>query len=393
MISLKSVESVSKVNSEFKRRKVEADIEKSEYSVHTQNKFEVLSDMEEEEEQGEPQKLNKVPPIVIYSVIENHTDDIRKFKDSLKGELEIKYKYNRIIFKPSNMEDYKTIINNLDAVKAEYHTYTPQEERPLKVVLKNIPPNVTEEEVKVDLIQKNIKVLRVSQMTKTDEGEQIKLPMFLITLHNQTQFRELLKIRAVCYCSVAWERYKTRNVGLQCYKCQSFGHAAANCHRTTRCAKCSLNHDSRECKTVESKKYKCSNCGGPHMSSDKTCPIYNNYLQNKMTLRQKIITSKHRNFNLEEKMFPQLATTNHRSSEVQTSVKWSQVAGGSGQAKIKQGETENTSLGSIFSEIKSLFNFQKLKSTLIGLVGKIKKEKDPLSKVMAIFECLFEFLD
>ena len=63
----------------------------------------------------------------------------------------------------------------------------------------------------------------------------------------------------------------------QCYRCQEFGHSANKCSKTQVCAKCSLDHKTRECTENTSK---CKNCikkghdANNHKAFDSRCPVY-----------------------------------------------------------------------------------------------------------------------
>jgi Zinc knuckle len=69
---------------------------------------------------------------------------------------------------------------------------------------------------------------------------------------------------------------------LRCFKCSQFGHRAANCTHEICCAKCSGNHDGKEC---NSEVEKCANCvwaneqlklglDVKHASYSLKCPSY-----------------------------------------------------------------------------------------------------------------------
>ncbi len=63
----------------------------------------------------------------------------------------------------------------------------------------------------------------------------------------------------------------------RCYKCQNYGHMQKDCHRGIRCALCSLNHSTEECRKKLEKNEevtkKCANCGGKHASGAMSCPV------------------------------------------------------------------------------------------------------------------------
>ena len=59
-----------------------------------------------------------------------------------------------------------------------------------------------------------------------------------------------------------------RDVVIQCYRCQGFGHKANACSQEARCIRCGGNHKLAEC-TVHRDNPKCANCNGNHAASYK----------------------------------------------------------------------------------------------------------------------------
>lgn len=57
---------------------------------------------------------------------------------------------------------------------------------------------------------------------------------------------------------------------IRCFKCQKFGHGSSTCKSTMICCTCGEEGHDLPCL----KSPKCRNCGGPHTSSDKTCPTW-----------------------------------------------------------------------------------------------------------------------
>ena len=68
-----------------------------------------------------------------------------------------------------------------------------------------------------------------------------------------------------------------RDVVIQCYRCQDFGHKANACSQEARCIRCGGNHKLAEC-TVPRDNPKCANCNGNHAASYKGCSKYQDEL-------------------------------------------------------------------------------------------------------------------
>ena len=53
-------------------------------------------------------KKKKIPPLVIYTYIQEHVNTLKEMEKDLKEEIDVKCKNNRIIMYTKNEEDYKT---------------------------------------------------------------------------------------------------------------------------------------------------------------------------------------------------------------------------------------------------------------------------------------------
>lgn len=143
-----------------------------------QNSFDALSDeMDLENEQAESnneskievqdsEKRIRIPPVVIYANIQNHNETFKELRKNLNEDFSLKCKIDIIIIYTRNMADYKKVSDKMSAAQVPYHTYTPDNEKPVTSILKGLATNVSESEVKADLIDKNIKVLEVKQFVK-----------------------------------------------------------------------------------------------------------------------------------------------------------------------------------------------------------------------------------
>ena len=60
---------------------------------------------------------------------------------------------------------------------------------------------------------------------------------------------------------------------IRCFNCQSFGHRAKTCVKSSICAWCGQNHDTGMCASVTAY---CANCGENHPAYSNCCQIYKN---------------------------------------------------------------------------------------------------------------------
>lgn len=380
-----------------KKMKRSADLD-LQYNVNVSNKYASLSDSDTDSEDNIPlnrlnkKKIIKIPPVVMYSYINDHNKGLQALKAKLKDEVDLKYKGNKIIFLTKNMEDYNTVQAEISKANLEYHTYTPEEKRAPRMVLKHIPPNVTPEEIKEDLATKDLNVTKVVQMfKKNSDNTIIKYPMYIISFPSGTPMAKIFSVKKVCQCIVSWEKIKSNNGIIQCYRCQSFGHVAENCHRVQKCLKCSGPHNIKECQETLQK---CANCKGNHNANERNCPEYarQNHLRVTSNLKKQEKTES--KFTLNQREFPQLRHTNTpRVSPPQGSA-WPKTGKNfTNTLNTNPDNAENnTSLLEIFSTVKELFasfNLNKVLHVIKQTADSVRNANDGTSKLMAIVEGVF----
>lgn len=146
------------------------------YNVNIQNRYDSLSEDSTDDEgnldttQQETHKAEKIPPIVLYSYLTNHTQSLDNLKRKLKDDFVIKHKNNRVIFYTNNKEDHKIVMDTIQNAKLPCHTFTLPDEKKHRLVLKGLPPSITENEVLLDLQKIDIPVCKVSQMKLKKDG-------------------------------------------------------------------------------------------------------------------------------------------------------------------------------------------------------------------------------
>jgi hypothetical protein len=113
------------------------------------NQFAVLSESESDtEENGAPlpntTRPTRIPPIVIYSYLNNHSSTLKQVNDKVTSPVEVKYKTNRLLLYTKSSHDYNILLTEIQTAKPAYHTYPLPEAVQPRLVLKGIPPNVPE---------------------------------------------------------------------------------------------------------------------------------------------------------------------------------------------------------------------------------------------------------
>lgn len=221
---------------------------------------------------------NYIPPIFAYDV-GNWTLMSKTIKELCRNTFTAKNGPEYIKLKFTSEEDYRCITRYFEAEKVQFHTFSIEKTKFFKVVLKNLPPSIKEEEIKSELHELGFdEVIYVAQLK-----DKLKKPAstYQLTLKKSENSREIFNLRSLFHCHVRVESYKKSKLITQCHRCQRFGHTLAHCQAEFKCVKCAGSHDTRECMKDSKTKAKCANCGGPHPASYKGCDFFKMMQQNK----------------------------------------------------------------------------------------------------------------
>lgn len=178
------------------------------------NSFKPLSDydgMSEDEilETLQVGKTSKLPPVIICGDIKYET--IKAINNKTESEVVVKCRRNRSQVYTKSLSDYNKALDFAKSLNYEHYTYTQRELKQLKMVLKNISPTITENEIKEELLLKNFNVIKVVQMIRKNNNQtgDIKLPLFIITFEAGTVKSKVYKVKYVCSCAIQWSVYVT----------------------------------------------------------------------------------------------------------------------------------------------------------------------------------------
>lgn len=213
-------------------------------------------------------KNEKPPPIILPGHLKSHAELMNNIKALVKKKFSLKYAKKSVIIYCDCPIDWSHLKRNLLNEKREFHTYAPTNERTHAFVLRGLLGDISPEDIKENLEEEyNIIAKEIFLMKGTYK------PLYLVVLdssHNLSKLQNTAKY--VLNVKVSWETRKNQRDMAQCRRCQTWGHVARNCHRTTKCSKCAGNHEITQCN--EGNTVKCANCNGPHRSFDTSCPVY-----------------------------------------------------------------------------------------------------------------------
>lgn len=231
-------------------------------------------------------------------------------------------------------------------------------------------------------------------MTKKCDKIEKKLPIYVLNFPPNSNKRQILSIRTICYCAVKWENFKNKFNIIQCFKCQAYGHISQNCFKIEKCLKCAKFHYTSQCKISDKKLFKCANCEQIHLANDPSCPDYLKISNQVHENQHKPVVSSTPVLNIAN--FPKLHTSSAAVIASGNTQQRKNKSVNNDKSRFSQNNNTNVSFSSIFTELRNIFgmfNFTKQKNTIVNLLNLLKTTTDPITKLMYIIESITDFLD
>ncbi|CAI6347328.1 unnamed protein product [Macrosiphum euphorbiae] len=260
----------------------------------TPNRFQSLS--QDEPSQKLPNEVNPLdcaetdevdevfkppPPIFIKNVI-----DFPGLCSALIEEIGVdnficKSSNDSLKIQTSTPAAYRALVRYLKAEEAEFHTYQLKEDKPLRVVIRNLHPSTPLDLIKDEL---KIRLFEVRQVTNVlHRVNKNRLPLFFVDLEPTHRSKEIFQLTSFLHTKIKIEEpYKPKIIS-QCYNCQQYGHTKAYCGYQPRCVRCGADHLSPDCPNSSDVPPKCALCSGNHPANYRGCTIHKD-LQRKKRL-------------------------------------------------------------------------------------------------------------
>lgn len=186
----------------------------------------------------------------------------------------------------ANSDAFRTAVKELNKLNCQFWHHQLKEEKPYRVVLKGIHANVPSSQIEQAFSDHGYEVLNIYCPRKSDwkniqvneddneatKNFKTRQNLFYINLKQGPNVKESLKITRLGRYRVTVERATRRKELLQCQRCQIFGHSKNYCAQDPICGKCSGPHMTGSALCI-SDVCLCINCGGDHVSTDKSCPV------------------------------------------------------------------------------------------------------------------------
>ncbi|KAL4098126.1 hypothetical protein QTP88_022788 [Uroleucon formosanum] len=179
---------------------------------------------------------------------------------------------DRLKIQTSTPDTYRTLIHFLKNQNAEYHTYQLQQDKPLRVVIRNLHPSTQTSLIKSELELREFEVRNVTNVLH--KVHKHPLPLFFVDLEPSPQSNDIYKLTSMLHTKIKVEEpYKPKIIS-QCLNCQEYGHTKSYCNYSSRCVRCGDQHQSSDCTVSRENPPKCALCQGNHPASYRGCAVY-----------------------------------------------------------------------------------------------------------------------
>jgi len=189
---------------------------------------------------------SRVPPIFISNQNLNYKLLCESLVE-LVGEngFYSKTSQKNIKFQANTSDDYRKIIHFLNGQSnAQFHTFQLNSEKPHSVVICNLNPSSTCEDIKSALENFNPTILQIVNVRQ--RHIKILLPLFFVDLPKDENCKTIFDITSIFHTKIKVEEPHKRYKIVQCHNFQDYGHTRAYCNYTINytCALCQGNHPS-----------------------------------------------------------------------------------------------------------------------------------------------------
>ena len=246
--------------------------------VTTHNRFAIL---EAEVAMDKTTEVNTQPtqtpppppaPIFIDDVIDIQSMTKTTQKEIGKDEYKLKISNNSVKALPANPDAYRKLTKLLKTLNANFHTYQLKQERPFRVVLRNIHHSVDLDELKFELQNLGHEVTNISNIKHRISKNPLSL--FFIDIKQKENNKEIYNVNRLMNSIVKFEPPLVKKEIVQCKRCQRNGHTQKYCNHNFRCVKCAGSHPTDQCTESPETPAKCIHCQGVHTANYKGCSAY-----------------------------------------------------------------------------------------------------------------------
>jgi hypothetical protein len=187
----------------------------------TSNRFAALQEEEPDTPQPSGKEPMPKPPPIYISNVTKISLLIQLLEQIAPSQYDLKALANhQIKVQPKTSDAYRNITKALIAKQTQFHTYQLKEERPYRVVLKNMHYSIDPEEIKAEVTKLGHTVLNIWN-AKNYRTKQ-PLSMFFLDLQTAPNNKDIYQVEHLHQCRIRFEPpCHTRDI-VQCANCQRY---------------------------------------------------------------------------------------------------------------------------------------------------------------------------
>lgn len=184
----------------------------------------------------------------------------------------------------STLEQYDSVLTLLNELSIKYHTYTPNERKPIHVLMKRIPKCYDEDDILEHLRNDYglIPIKLTKFITKKMQESGIESTIWHASFDPKTDKKIIFGIKHIGNVyEIIIEQMKNKSIS-QCRRCWRYEHTESNCSYDVRCPQCLNIHQINSCRLNDNPSLKpaCVNCNKDgHAANSKECPVYQRILE------------------------------------------------------------------------------------------------------------------
>lgn len=255
-------------------------------SIATSNMFSQLPiDLTEEPtatKKNVGKKPSKPPPIILYGI--EDVNKLTELVETVADKSSFTYRLtnrNQLRINTLDIEAYQQIITKFRENGLIGHTFNKKEERPCRIVIRNLHHTTPISEIKKEMEKTGNTV--VGEIINSRFGPEKKpTSTFFVNLQPGPNNKAAKDIKYIYHQCVTIEDPKKKNSIVQCQRCQQYGHTKNYCMKPYRCVKCAQSHKTSDCpKRDRNTPAQCALCNGTHPANYKGCEVYREILARK----------------------------------------------------------------------------------------------------------------
>ena len=190
-------------------------------------------------------------------------------KEISKEEYKLKISNNNVKILPTNPDAYRKLTKLLKTLNANFHTYQLNQERPFRVMLRNIHHSADLDELKFKLLKQDHEVTNISNIRHRITKNPLSLFFIDIKQKKRKNDKEIYNVNRLMNSIVKIEPPLVKKEIVQCNRCQRYGHMQKYCNHNFRCVKCAGRHLTDQCTKSPETSAKCIHCQGEHPANYK----------------------------------------------------------------------------------------------------------------------------